>query len=146
MIRFDGLRGVLAVFAVVAGWLVGLGSTTDTQENVVIDEALNTYIISEKNGEIAYVKSIEETVFTSLRKDDYADAVAFYNDNISIDKATAPGAKPYYRSWQSSDVFYDGSRICYMHVPVKKDKKVKVTFQQTYKAPEHICQVNLASS
>ena len=146
MIRFDGLRGALAVFAVVAGWLVGLGSTTDTQENVVIDEALNTYIISEKNGEIEYVKSIEETVFTSLRKDDYADAVAFYNDNISIDKATAPGAKPYYRSWQSSDVFYDGSRICYMHVPVKRDKKVKVTFHQTYKAPEHFCQVNLASS
>ncbi len=146
MMRFDGLRVIFSVLAVMAGWLHCFAAPSDTEDNVVIEEEIRTYTIAEKNGVMASVKSTRETTYTSLRKDDYADAVAFYNDNISIDKATAPGAKPYYRSWQGSDVFYDGSRICYMHVPVKKDKKVKVTFQQTYKAPEHFCNINLASA
>ncbi len=146
MMRFDGLRVAFAILAAMAGWPHCFAAASDTDDNVVIDEEIRTYIILEKNGEMASVKSTKETTYTSLRKDDYADAVAFYNENISIDKASAPGAKPYYRSWQSSDVFYDGSRICYMQVPVKKDKKVKVTFQQTYKAPEHFCHINLASA
>ncbi len=146
MMRFEWIRVGMTIFAFVAGWLCSLGAPTYVDDNVIIDEELHTYIISEKNGEMESVKSVKETTYTSLRKDDFADAVAFYNDNISIDKATAPGAKPYYRSWQSSDVFYDGSRICYMQVIIKNDIKSKVTFQQTYRAPEHFCYVNLASS
>ena len=145
MKRFDGLRWGCALLMVFVGWLAGFSATHEDSDNVVIDEETHVYTISEKNGEIASVKSTKETTYTALRTDGFADAVAFYNDNISIDKASAPGAKPYYRSWQSSDVFYDGSRICYLHVPVKKDKKVKVSFQQTYKAPEHFCNINLAS-
>lgn len=145
MKRYDGLRWGYALLILFAGWLSGFAATPDNPDNVVIDDETRTYTISEKNGEIASVKSTKETTYTALRTDGYADAVAFYNENISIDKASAPGAKPYYRSWQSSDVFYDGSRICYLHVPVKKDKKVKVSFQQTYKAPEHFCNINLAS-
>ncbi len=145
MKRYNVLLWVATLMIVFTGCLPGFAAAPENSDNVVIDEEIHTYTIHEKNGEIASVKSTEETTYTALRTDGYADAVAFYNENISIDKASAPGAKPYYRSWQSSDVFYDGARICYMHVPVKKDKKVKVSFQQTYKAPEHFCNVNLAS-
>ena len=136
---------ILMLLVGLAGLLSGLAATPENADNIVIDDQTHTYTIIEKNGEISSVKSDKETVYTALRSDGCADAVAFYNDNITIDKASAPGTKPYYRSWQSSDVFYDGSRICYLRVPVKKDKKVKVNFQQTYKAPEHFCDVNLAS-
>lgn len=137
---------ILMFLAAFAGLLSGHAATPEQPDNIVIDYEIQTYTVTEKNGEIASVKSETETTYTALLNDGHADAVAFYNDNISIDKASAPGAKPYYRSWQSSDVFYDGSRICYLRVPVKKDKKVKVNFQQTYKAPEHFCDVNLASA
>ena len=136
---------VLTLLIAFTGFISGYAATPETSDNIVIDDEIHTYTIIEKNGEIASVKSSKETTYTALRTDGYADAVTFYNDNITIDKASAPGAKPYYRSWQSSDVFYDGSRICYLHVPVKKDKKAKVSFQQTYKAPEHFCNINLAS-
>lgn len=137
---------ILMLLVGVAGLLSGLAATPENADNIVIDDQTHTFTIIEKNGEISSVKSEKETVYTALRSDGYADAVAFYNDNITIDKATAPGTKPYYRSWQSSDAFYDGSRICYLHVPVKKDKNVKVNFQQTYKAPEHFCDVYLTAS
>ncbi|MDE5870626.1 MAG: transglutaminase-like domain-containing protein [Muribaculaceae bacterium] len=134
---------ILVLLAAFVGMLKSYATATD--DNIIIEEEIQTFTIIAKNGEIASVKSETETTYTASLKDGHADAVAFYNDNISIDKASAPGVKPYYRSWQSSDVFYDGSRICYMHVPVKKDKKVKVSFQQTYKAPEHFCDIILAS-
>lgn len=136
---------ILTLLIAFAGYVSGYPVAPATSDNVVIDDEIHTYTIIEKNGEIVSVKSEKETTYTALRTDGFADAIAFYNDNISIDKASAPGAKPYYRSWESSDVFYDGSRICYMQVPVKKDKKVKVSFIQTYKAPEHFCDINLAS-
>lgn len=129
----------------IAGSISCYASNHETNDNIVIDDEIHTYTIIEKNGKIACVKSEKETTYSALRTDGYADAIATYNDNITIDKASAPGVKPYYRSWQSSDVFYDGSRICYMHVPVKKGKKAKVTFHQTFKAPEHFCNINLAS-
>ncbi|MDE5840497.1 MAG: transglutaminase-like domain-containing protein, partial [Muribaculaceae bacterium] len=114
-------------------------------DNVIIDDEIHTYTILEKNGEISSVISEKETTYTAQRTDGFADAIAMYNDHITIDKASAPGTKPIYRSWKSSDVFYDGSRICYLHVPVKKGKKAKVYFRQTFKAPEHFCDINLAS-
>ena len=136
---------ILVILAAFAGLLKGSSAVAATDDNIIIDDEIQTFTVIAKNGEIASVKSEAETIYTALFNDGYADAVAFYNDNITIDKASAPGVKPYYRSWQSSDVFYDGSRICYLHVPVRKDKKVKVSFQQTYKAPEHFCDINLAS-
>ncbi len=145
MKRYNVNVWVLTLFILFAGFLSGYAATPENSDNVVIDEEIQIYTLNEKNGELSSVKSVEETTYTALRTNGFADAVAFYNDNVSIDKASAPGAKPYYRSWQSSDVFYDGSRICYMRVPVKKDKKVKVTFQQTYKSPEHFCDIKLAS-
>ncbi|MDE6380574.1 MAG: hypothetical protein K2L11_08890, partial [Muribaculaceae bacterium] len=136
---------ILTLLIAFTGLLTCFAAPPTADDNIIIDDRTQTFTVTEKNGEIASVKSETETIYKALNTDGFADAVAFYNDNISIDKASAPGVKPYYRSWQSSDVFYDGSRICYMRVPVKKDKKAKVSFQQTYKAPEHFCDINLAS-
>ncbi len=136
---------VVCILSIFIGSLSGYAASPENPDNIIIDDQVQTFTIIEKNGEIASVKSEEVTTYTALHNDGYADVVAFYNDNITIDKASAPGAKPYYRSWQSSDVFYDGLRICYLHVPVKKDKKVKATFQQTYKAREHFCDIYLTS-
>lgn len=115
-------------------------------DNVVIDDEIRVFTIKEKDGKIASVKSECKTFYVATEKDGYADAIVSYNDNITIDKASAPDSKPYYRSWNSPDVFYDGAKICYLHVPLKKGKKVPVSFNQTYRLPEHFCDVTLPSN
>lgn len=115
-------------------------------ENVVIDERVREFTIEEKHGDISCVKVVDETTYTATRTDSYADALTMYGDHISVDKASAPGAKPYYRSWESSDAFYDGARICYMRIPLEKGKKAKATFRLTYRDPEHFCRIFLTSS
>ncbi len=115
-------------------------------DNVIIDDELRVYTISEKRGSIYQVKAESDTWYEALKKEGYADAVTIYNENISIDKASAPGAKPFYRSWESPDVFYNGAKLCLLHIPLAKGKKAKASFVQTYKAPEHFCNIMLTSS
>lgn len=139
------MRSFLAILLINATIPIALCDTPLPKDNVYIDDEIRTFTIIEKDGEIKSVKAEKETTYTAQRADDSVHAMEFYNSNITIDKASATGAKPYYRSWESSDNFYDGSRICYMEVPVKKGKTAKATFLKTYKAPEHFCDITLAS-
>lgn len=91
------------------------------------------------------VKSSETTVFLAQRADGNATAYAFYDENTTIDKASAPGAKPYYRTSEDDLVFYDGTRICVMQVPLKQGKKTKAVFERTFKTPEQFCNLSLSS-
>ncbi len=139
------LTSILTLALSLAILMPSIALSAESPDNIVIDDMTQTFTIIEKNGEISSVKSEKDITYTALLNDGFADAVASYNDNITIDKASAPGAKPYYRSWQSADVFYDGSRICYLRIPVKKGKKVTASIKQTFKAPEHFCDIYLTT-
>lgn len=91
------------------------------------------------------VKVIKQTTYEALRADDHVLALTMFNEDISIDKASAPGATPYYRSWEDEDLFYTGSRICLLDVPLTKGKAARVTFEQTYRTPEQFCNVFLSA-
>lgn len=91
------------------------------------------------------VKVVNQTTYEAARADDRVIATTMFNEDISIDKASAPGATPKYRSWEDEDLFYTGSRICLMDVPLKKGKPAKVTFEQTYRTPEQFCNVFLCA-
>lgn len=127
---------------VVAAVLVGmLPCRAADDENIhILDERI-TYTV-QPSGK---VKMVEQTTYEAMRADDHLPATAMFNEEISIDKASAPDAKPYYRSWETGDLFYTGSRICYMNVPLRKGKPAKVTFEQTYNAPEQFCNVFLTA-
>lgn len=112
------------------------------EDNVVIQSETNTYTILEKKGIMTGVKSSEQTTFLAQRADDNADVVAMYNETISIDKASAPGATPYYRTAEDDQIFYDGSRICILRVPLRQGKKTKAVFERTFKAPEQFCAIS----
>lgn len=49
-----------------------------------------------------------------------------------------------YRSWETSDLFFTGSRICAMSVPLKKGKPTRVVFERTYTRPEQFTDIILA--
>ncbi len=90
-------------------------------------------------------KSSETAVYLAQRADDYAVAYTFYDENTSLDKASAPGAKTAYRTCEDDLVFYDGTRICVMQVPLKQGKKTKAVFERTFKSPEQFCSLNFRS-
>lgn len=115
----------------------------EADDNVVITNSDKTYALSAKDGKLASVKVVEQTTYLAQRADDMIAAVAFYNEDISIDKASAPGAEPIYRSWEDKDLFYTGSRVCALPVSLKKDKPTKVVFEQTYRSPEQFCKILL---
>lgn len=114
-------------------------------DNIVINDETRVYTLNEKNGQLTSVKLESDTYFEALKSDGIAIETAIANSHISIDKASAPGAKPYYRTLESEDVFYDGSRACLLQIPVAKGKKVKATIQQTFKSPEHFCNIFFCS-
>lgn len=91
------------------------------------------------------VKHRETTTFAAQRADGEGYVTAMYNEDISIDKASAPGATPYYRSWESDDYFYDGARICFMKVDVARGKSARAVVERTYRAPEQFCSIVLVS-
>lgn len=113
--------------------------------NVVIQTKNDVYTILENKGVMTGVKSSEQTTFLAQRADDIADVVAMYDENTSIDKASAPGATPYYRTAEDDQIFYDGSRICILRVPLKQGKKTKAVFERTFKAPEQFCGISFSS-
>ncbi len=114
-------------------------------DNIIALEENNQYIISESQGEISKIKAVKTTVYTATLGNGHVRANEMFDDDISLDKASSAGVKPEYRAWEREDIFYDGSRICVMDVPIKKGKEATVTFELTYKNPSQFCKVFLAS-
>lgn len=140
MIFMDYKRFLLTIFFCLFAVITTLA---DTDDNVIVSSKYKSYVIREKDGVPLDVKMREEFCFLALATDGEANVATTYGSQISLDKASAPNAKPYYRSWNSSDVFYDGSRVCYMSVPLKKGKEAKVVFERSYKKPEFFSNIYL---
>lgn len=121
-------------------------SVKAAEDNIVIETLTDTYTIIASDGRPESVKNVEKSVYTALRYDAEALAMAGYGGSVSIDKATAPGAKPIYRQWIDDYIFYEDSRICFMEVPVKVGKPAKVEFQRTYKQPEQFDKIMMISN
>ena len=113
------------------------------EDNVVINDMVVDVKLKSTKGRLSSVKIEDNTRYVANRADDHIYATTFYGDGITIDKASAPDAKPIYRSWEDNDEFYTGSRICALPVTMKKGNPVKVEFVKTYTRPEHFTDVFL---
>lgn len=114
------------------------------EDNVKISSRTISCRLKAKSGRLSSVKLTDQRNYTAERVDEEIVAIQFYNEDITIDKASAPGATPIYRAWEDEDIFFSGSRVCVLPVKVKKGKDVKAVFEQTYKTPEQFCQIMLA--
>lgn len=114
-------------------------------DNVIVDALIDSYVIEERNGVPVAVRNVEKIFYNAQRYDDKAVGIIGYGGSVSIDKVSAPGAKPVYRQWIDNDVFYKDSRICFVELPVKQGKTVKVEFHRTFKKPEQFCKITMAS-
>ena len=117
----------------------------ESTDNIIIAEENINYTITADGDKPTGVKKVSHTDYMAQRVDGTVYAVEMYDDHINIDKATAPGVKPYYRSWEPGDLFYTGSKICLLPLSIKGGKKVRATFESTYRQPEQFNCVYLAS-
>lgn len=127
----------LCVFACVSA------AGRDKDENVRVANRSDVYEIKARNGSPVSVKNTIVLDYIAERADGTALVVTGYNDHISIDKASAPGAKPQYRSWIPEDLFYTDSRICYFELPLKKGKSARAEFRRTFKEPHQFTSIGL---
>lgn len=140
------LRFILSNLLCLAAILsVKASSDVSKDENVVISDDLRIYNLILKDGKLSSVKLQSETCFEALKSNGTAIKTAVASANVSIDKASAPGTKPIYRTMESRDVFYDGTRMCLLQIPLAKGKKAKATIHQTFTSPEHFCDIFLCS-
>ena len=115
-------------------------------DNVRVTDEVTNYRLTARDGKPWQVKVEKTQTFEALRSDDDAIAMTFYDDNTSIDKASAPGSKPIYRQWIDDDIFYDDQRICALPLELKKGKPVKAEFKSTIKVPEQFSKIPLGCS
>lgn len=115
-------------------------------ENVVIRDRTVNYRLKADKGILKTIKMEDVANYEALRADGAALPVAFYGNSITIDKAQAPGATAIYRSWEDDDIFFSGSRVCALPMPLKKGKPAKAVFEKTYNDPAQFCQVMLGSA
>ena len=113
------------------------------EDNIVATKDIAVHTLLAEGDHAIAVKSEYETVYTAIRADDEVVATKLYGDYVEMVKASAPGVKPHYMSWEPDGMFHTGSKICAFQVPVKKGKEVKVTFATRNKWPEQFCGVAL---
>ncbi len=123
------------------------GSMYAVDDNVVISRLGETYTLKAgKDGSLVEVKAVITKTFKVNRADDSALAYEFYSSETPINKASAPGVKPVYRSMESDDMFFSGSRICALPLELKPGKPVTARFEKDYKALEQFGAVVIAES
>ena len=109
---------------------------SEPSENVVIEE-LTEYVrlIPDKSGTgIKEIKNSTQYIFRANRNADKALAMAYYDDYISINKAS--GGNVTYSSF-IGDEFFSDSKACFVTASLpKKGATAKVSVKRTYKKPE----------
>ncbi len=126
-------------------FLLSFVSLSASNENIVIENLTDVYrVIPDKDGTgIKEIKNSIKTDYRTRRTSGTALAVAYYNDRVSIDKAS--GGKAVYGMIDDDDVFYSDSKICVMELPMKKaGDKATARFERTFKDPKYFSRTALA--
>lgn len=141
------MRQILTSLSFLLCLIVNAAADKGENDNIVINRRITTYTLkSSAYAKLGSVKERDEITFAAQRVDGNAIAMTFYNDNITVDKASASGAKPQYRKATDKDIFFDDSRVCFMQVPVKAGKEAKASFELTHSDPAQFCEIHFPSA
>lgn len=114
------------------------------EDNVTAKSVNVTYRLIASGDKLSQVRCTNEEIYTASRADDEVVASEFYGEHVEILKASAPGAKPFYTSWEPEGMFHTGSKVCVLKVPLKRGKDAKVTFVTLTTWPEQFCAIPLS--
>ena len=107
------------------------------EPNVVLEEVRHDirFVAGRDGVTLKKIETSEQYTFRANRAAATANATAYYDDFINIDKAT--GGIVTYGSYFSDDVFFSDSKACIVTVSLKKaGAKAKALINSTYSKPE----------
>ncbi|MCM1440837.1 MAG: transglutaminase domain-containing protein, partial [Roseburia sp.] len=111
------------------------------EKNVAIVSGSEDYEFVETPRGIQ-VKNVIKHEYEATRRAETVQPHVFYNDVISLDKASGGSAK--YKNVNSPTVFHDDSKVCYFDIHLaQKGKKAKVEFRRTWKDASHLSKIVL---
>ncbi len=135
-------RIIVTIFAIVANVTIMVAAPP---KNIVITNLEATYIIeADGKGEAIRVRTEEKRTYTATRVDATSIWPTFYDENVTVDRAKAPGASPIYRAWEDDDLFHTGSRVCVLPLKIRAGKKLEAEVKQTYKDPMQFSKIIIA--
>ena len=126
--------------------IITAAQLTASNENVVIENYDDVYrVIPTKDGTgIKEIKNSVKIDYRTRRTAGKAFAAAYYNDRITIDKAS--GGKAEYGMTDDDDVFYSDSKICIVELPMKKaGDRATARFERTFKDPKYFSRAALGA-
>lgn len=124
--------------------LLSAGAAPDN--NVVITDLVAHYSIEADDGIAKRVIVEEKRSYTATRVDATSAWAIFYDENIAIDRAKAPGGNPIYRAWEDGDLFHTGSRVCVLPLKIRVGKTLNATVKRTFKDPMQFDNIIIAPS
>lgn len=135
-------KALLNILLLVIGSVAAHASKVEDDPNLVIENRVAKYdLVPGTDGKLASIKVRDEMRFSAKRVDEQALAYTHYHDKITVDKASAPGAKVKYVQNFSDGTFYDDMRTCIMTFPVKAGKEAKAVFETTITDPTQFCDI-----
>ncbi len=135
-------KTLLYILFILTGFAQTRASKADDDPNLVIESRVAKYDLQAgADGKLASVKVRDEMKFKAKRVDEQGLAYTHYHDKITVDKASAPGAKVKYVQNFSDGTFYDDMRTCIMTFPVKAGKEAKAVFETTITDPTQFCEI-----
>jgi len=143
-------RTILHLFLILTAlcW-VPRGLTAQTADDrVVIDKSTETYrFVVGQNGDVTVMHERETTyeLTGSLAED--VHPYVFYDDFITVDKASCGSLKANHRAADSEEVFHDGSKVCYFEATLTpKHRRLTARFHRTVSDARYLARVSLLDS
>lgn len=128
-----------------AWWLTAVALCAQTSDDkVVIADATDQYVFTSTGGKVT-VKNLQTTTYELPgNESQHIHPYVFYNDNITIDKASCGKLKPEYRSYTPENVFHDDTKVCFFDdVLTKKHPQQTARFQRTYNDVRMLAKISL---
>lgn len=113
-------------------------------DKVVIADATDSYVFVMSDGHVT-VKNQQETTYELLGNDSYAiQPFIFYDDYMTLDKASCGRLKPTHSSYTRDDLFFDGMKVClFEDMLTKKHPRQTARFLRTFSDARRLARVSL---
>ncbi|MCR4919629.1 MAG: transglutaminase, partial [Prevotella sp.] len=128
-----------------AWWLTAVTLYAQTSDDkVVIANATDSYVFVMSDGHVT-VKNQQETTYELLGNDNYAiQPFIFYDDYMTLGKASCGRLKPTHSSYTRDDLFFDGMKVClFEDVLTKKHPRQTARFLRTFSDARRLARVSL---
>ena len=127
-------------------WLTAVTLCAQTADDkVVIADATDSYVFVMSDGQVT-VKNQQEITYELLGNNSYAiqPFIFYYDDYMTLDKASCGRLKPTHSSYTRDGLFFDGMKVCVFEDELtKKHPRQTARFLRTFSDARRLARVTL---